>query len=51
MSILQSKEANIVDLDQTAPTGAVISGSTLFIYGASNILVDYKKHIFCDYAL
>ena len=34
-------KANIVDPDQTAPTVNV----------ASNILVDDKKHIFCDYAL
>ena len=33
--------ANIVDLDQTAP----VSGSTLFVYEASKILVDDKnKH-------
>ena len=37
-----------MDLDQTAPTG---SGSTLFIYGASNSLVDDKKQTFCDFAL
>ena len=37
------KEANIVDPDQTAPTGAVWSGSTLFVYEASNILVDDKN--------
>ena len=43
-------EANIVDPDQTAPTEAVRSGSTLFVYEASNILVDDKKktHTFCD---
>ena len=35
-----------MDRDQTAP-----SGSTLFIYEASNSLVDDKKHTFCDYAL
>ena len=29
--------------DQTAPTGAVCSGSTLFVYKASNILVDDKN--------
>ena len=40
-----------MDLDQTALTGAVLSGSTLFIYEASNSLVDGKKHTFCDYAL
>ena len=33
----------IVDPDQTAPTGAVWSGSTLFIYEASNCLVDDKN--------
>ena len=33
-----------MDPDQTAPTGAVCYGSTLFIYGASNSLVD-NKHI------
>ena len=38
-----------MDPDQTAPT--VGSGSTLFIYEASNSLVDDKKHTFCDYAL
>ena len=32
-----------MDPDQTAPT--------LFVYEASNILVDDKKHSFCDYAL
>ena len=37
-----------MDQDQTAP---VWSGSKLFIYEASNILVDNKKHTFCDYAL
>ena len=40
-----SIEANNVDRDQTAPTGAVWSGSTLFVYEASNILVDDKKNI------
>ena len=34
----------IVDPDQTAPTEAVGSGSTLFVYGASNILVDDKTN-------
>ena len=38
-----SREANIVDPDQTAPTGAVWSGFTLFIYEASNSLVDDKN--------
>ena len=46
-----SREANIVDQDQTAPIRAVWSESTLFIYEASNSLVDDKKHTFCDYAL
>ena len=32
-----------MDPDQTAPTGAVWSGSTLFAYEASNILVDDKN--------
>ena len=32
-----------MDPDQTAPTGAVLSGSTLFINGASNSLVDGKN--------
>ena len=36
-------EANIVDPDQTAPIGAVSSGSTLLIYEASNSLVANKK--------
>ena len=40
-----------MDPDQTAPTGAVLSRFTLFIYEASNSLVDDKKHTFCDYAL
>ena len=35
-----------MDLDKTAPTGAVSSGSTLFIYEASNSLVDDKKYHF-----
>ena len=40
-----------MDPDQTAPTGAVASGSTLFVYEASNISLGDKKHTFCDYAL
>ena len=32
-----------MDPDETAPTGAVWSGSTLFIYEASNSLVDDKN--------
>ena len=32
-----------MDPDQTAPTGAVLSGFTLFIYEASNSLVDDKN--------
>ena len=36
-----------MDPNQTAPTGAV----TLFVYEASNILVDdKKKRTICDYA-
>ena len=46
-----SRESNIVDPDQTAPTGAVWSGFTLYIYEASNSLGDDKKHTFCDFAL
>ena len=38
-----SIEANIVDPDQTAHRGAVLSGPTLFVYEASNILVDDKN--------
>ena len=38
-----SIEANIVGPDQATPTGAVWSGSTLFVYEASNILVDDKN--------
>ena len=38
-----SIEANIVDPNHTAPTGAV-SGSTLFVYEASCILMDDKKN-------
>ena len=40
-----------MDTDQTAPTGAVWSGFTLFKLEASNSLVDDKKHTFFDYAL
>ena len=32
-----------MDPDQTAPTGAVWSGSTVFVYEAANILVDDKN--------
>ena len=32
-----------MDPDQTAPLGAVLSGSTLFVYETSNILVDDKN--------
>ena len=35
-----------MDTDQT--TGAVGSGSTMFVYEASHILADDKKHAFCD---
>ena len=42
-----SIETKIVDPDQTAPTGAVWSGFTVFVqYEASNILVDYKNRHF-----
>ena len=44
-----SIEANIMDPDQTAPTGAVWSESTLFVYEASNIFCG--RHTFSDYAL
>ena len=40
-----------MDPDQTAPLGAVWSGSSRCVYEASNNLVDDKKHTFCDYAL
>ena len=40
-----------MDQDQTAPSGAVLSGFTLFINESSNSLVDGKKQTFCDYAL
>ena len=32
-----------MDLDQIAPTGAAWSGSSLFVYEASNNLVDDKN--------
>ena len=32
-----------MDPNQTAPTGTVLSGSTLFVFDASNILVDDKN--------
>ena len=32
-----------MDPDQTAPTGAVCSGSSLFVFEASHILVDNKN--------
>ena len=32
-----------MDPDQTAPTGAVQSGSALFVFVASHILVDDKN--------
>ena len=35
-----------MDPDQTTPTGAVWSWSTLFVYEASNILVDDKNIYF-----
>ena len=37
MSIWRKHRGNIVDPDQTAPTGAVWHESTLFVYEASNI--------------
>ena len=40
-----------MDPDQTAPVGTVRSGSTLFVYEASNIVVDDINDTFCDYAL
>ena len=42
-----------MDPDQTAPIGAVLSGSALFAFEASHILVEDKNiHCtFCDYAL
>ena len=40
-----------MDPDQTAPTGAVRSGFTLFTFDAASSLVDDKKHTFCNYAL
>ena len=36
-------EANSMEPDQTAPTGADWSGSTLFVYEVSNILMDDKN--------
>ena len=38
-----SIEANIVDPDQTAHIGAVWSGSTPFVYEASDMIVDDKN--------
>ena len=35
-----------MDPEQTAPIGAVSSGFTLYVYEASNILVDDNKHTF-----
>ena len=46
MPIYISIEANSVDPEQSAPTGAVWSGSNLFVYEASNILVDDKNNTF-----
>ena len=43
MSINISIKTNTVDPDKTDPTGAVGSESTLFVYEASNILVDDKN--------
>ena len=38
-----SREANIVDPDQTSPRGAVWSVSVQYIYEVLNSLVDDKK--------
>ena len=38
-----SIEANIVDPDQTAPIGAIWSGSALFVFEASHIFVVNKN--------
>ena len=40
-----------MDPDKTAPKGAVLSGSILLVFEASNSAVEDKKHTFCDYAL
>ena len=40
-----------MDPDQSAPTGAVWSGSTLFVFEASNILVDDIHVVICDHEL
>ena len=40
-----------MDPDQTAHTGAVSSGSSQFVFEASNILAEDKKHTFCNYVL
>ena len=37
--------------DQTALIGAFCAGSTLLVFETSNILVDDKKHTFCDNVL
>ena len=36
-----------MDLDQIAPTGAVWSGSTLFVRGFLNISADEKTNNWC----
>ena len=42
-------EADSVDLDQTAPKGAVLSESTLFVYEALKVFSKQQKHTtFCD---
>ena len=38
-----SIEANSVEPDKTAPIGAVLSGSTLFVVGASKTFQQTKK--------
>ena len=43
-----SIEASSADPDQTAPTGAVWSGSALFVDEASNILAEDKSKQFFD---
>ena len=40
-----SKGANGVDPDKTAPIGAVLSGSTLFVKEASNCFSRQQKNI------
>ena len=40
-----------MDPDRTAPTGAFLSGFTLFIYEASNVLVDDNKTLWTQIRL